>query len=93
MRLDLEFSRPLAQADKLVVLLAAAGLAKCQRVRFVRGDYAAVVIGEALSMRRFSEALAEHGLACEQIRSSLDAGEDERADDPPGEERVRAIGR
>jgi len=93
MRLDLEFPRPLGHADKLRVLLAAATLAKCQRVRFARGDYAVVVFGEALSMRRFAEALAEQGLAGVSMRSSLDEDEDQRADDPLGEERVRAIGR
>jgi hypothetical protein len=93
MRLDLEFPRPLMHADKLRVLLAAATLAKCQRVRFARGDYAAVVFGEALSMRRLGEALAEQGLAAASMSSSLDEDEDKRADDPSGEERVRAIGR
>jgi hypothetical protein len=93
MRLDLEFPRPLVRADKVRVLLAAATLAKCQRVRFARGDYAAVVIGEALSMRRLGEALAEQGLAEVSMRSSLDEDEDQRADDPVGGENVRAIGR
>jgi len=93
MRLDLEFPRPLARVDKLRVLLAAATLAKCQRVRFARGDYAAVVFGEALSMRRLGEALAEQGFAEVGMRTSLDEDEDQRADDPAGEERVRAIGR
>ena len=93
MRLDLDFSRPLARGDKVLLLLALATLAKSQRVRFARGDYAAVVTGEALSVRRVRESLSEQGLVCEQIRSSLDAGEDERADDPVGDERVRAIGR
>jgi hypothetical protein len=93
MRLDLDFPRPLARTDKVRVLLAAATLAKCQRVRFARGDYAAVVLGEALSMRRFAEALAEQGLTGVKMRSSLDEEEDQRADDPLGEERVRAIGR
>ena len=93
MRLDLDFARPLARADKLRLLLAAATLAKCQRVRFARGDRAVVVFGEALSMRRLGEALAEHGFAEVAMRSSLDEDEDQRADDPSGEERVRAIGR
>jgi hypothetical protein len=39
------------------------------------------------------ESLSEQGLVCEQIRSSLDEDEDARADDPVGDERVRAIGR
>jgi hypothetical protein len=46
-----------------------------------------------LSIRRLNEALTEQGLVCESIRSSLDEQEDLRSDDPPGEERVRAIGR
>ncbi len=93
MRLDLDFPRPLARADKLRLLLAAATLAKCERVRFARGDYAAVVFGEALSMRRLGEALNEQGLAEVSMRSSLDDDEDQRADDPANQERVRAIGR
>ncbi len=93
MRLDLSFPRPLARADKVRVLLAAATLAKCERVRFARGDYAAVVFGEALSVRRLSEALAEQGVVGASVCSSLDEEEDRRADDPVGEERVRAIGR
>jgi hypothetical protein len=95
MRLDIDFPRPLGRSDKLRVLLAVATLAKGERVRFVRGDYAAVVSGEALGVRRLEEVLAEHGVAYERIRSSLSEEEDQRADDPPGDgqERVRAIGR
>src|SRR5688572_18200387 len=97
MRLDVDFARPLGKQDKLRLLLALATLAKSRRVRFVRGDHAAVVLGEGLSERRVREALSEHGFTPEAVRTSLDPDEDARADDPPEEpgqkERVRAIGR
>ena len=97
MRLDVDFSRPLSKQDKLRLLLAVATLAKSRRVRFVRGDHAAVVMGEGLSERRVREVLAEHGFTPESVRTSLDPDEDARADDAPedpaNKERVRAIGR
>jgi hypothetical protein len=97
MRLDVDFAKPLHRADKLRLLLAVATLAKSRRVRFVRGDHAAVVLAEGLSQRRLQEVLVEHGFAPEVVRSSLDPEEDARADDAPaagdGQERVRAIGR
>jgi hypothetical protein len=97
MRLDIDFPRPLGKQDKLRLLLAVATLAKSRRVRFVRGDHAAVVMGEGLSERRVREVLAEHGFTPEGVRTSLDPDEDARADDPPDDptqrERVRAIGR
>jgi hypothetical protein len=93
MRLDVEFPRPLGKSDKVKVLLATAGLAKCQRVRFISGDYAAVILAEALSARCLSDALLEQGLVGAQVHSSLDEQDDLRVDDPPGEERLRAIGR
>jgi hypothetical protein len=97
MRLDIEFPKPLDRAGKTRVLLAVAALAKSERVRFIRGDQAAVVMGEALSGRRLAEALAEEGIPVESVRSSLD-GEDEIllddiVSDPARRERVRAIGR
>jgi hypothetical protein len=97
MRLDVDFARPLGKQDKLRLMLAVATLAKSRRVRFVRGDHAAVVMGEGLSERRVREVLAEHGFTPESVRTSLDPDEDARADDPPEDpgqkERVRAIGR
>jgi hypothetical protein len=97
MRLDVEFARPLSRQDKSLVLLAAAGLAKSERVRFLRGDYRVVVVGEGLSVRRLRAALVELGLGPTQVRSSLGEEEDAHADDLPGGdapgERVRAIGR
>ena len=97
MRLDVDFTRPLNKQDKLRLLLAVATLAKSRRVRFVRGDHAAVVMGEGLSERRLREVLNEHGFTPESVRTSLDQDEDARADDPPEDpsqkERVRAIGR
>jgi uroporphyrinogen-III synthase len=97
MRLDVDFARPLGKQDKLRLLLAVATLAKSRRVRFVRGDHAAVVMGEGLSERRLREVLSEHGFTPEAVRTSLDPDEDARADDPPEEpgqkEKVRAIGR
>ena len=95
MRIDVDFSRPLGKQDKLRLLLAVATLAKSRRVRFVRGDHAAVVLGEGLSERRLREVLVEHGFAPESVRTSLDPDEDARADDPPEAqvEQVRAIGR
>jgi hypothetical protein len=97
MRLDVDFARPLGKQDKVRLLLALATLAKSRRVRFVRGDHAAVVLGEGLSERRVREALSEHGFTPESVRTSLDPDEDARADDPPEDpgqkERVRAIGR
>ena len=95
MRIDVDFPRPLGKQDKLRLLLAVATLAKSRRVRFVRGDHAAVLLGEGLSERRVRDALAEHGFTPEAVRTSLDPDEDARADDPPEDttERVRAIGR
>ncbi len=97
MRLDVDFARPLGKQDKLRLLLAVATLAKSRRVRFVRGDHAAVVLAEGLSERRLREVLAEHGFTPESVRTSLDPDEDARADDAPedpaNKERVRAIGR
>ncbi len=97
MRIDVDFTRPLGKQDKLRLLLAVATLAKSRRVRFVRGDHAAVVLGEGLSERRVREVLVEHGFTPESVRTSLDADEDARADDPAEDptqvERVRAIGR
>jgi hypothetical protein len=97
MRLDVEFARPLSREEKTLVLMAAAGLAKSDRVRFLRGDYRVVVMGEGLSVRRLRTALVEQGLGPTQVRSSLGEDEDAHADDLPGAEapgeRVRAIGR
>ena len=97
MRIDVDFPRPLGKQDKIRLMLAVATLAKSRRVRFVRGDHAAVVLGEGLSERRVREVLVEHGFAPEAVRTSLDPDEDARADDPPEDptqvERVRAIGR
>jgi hypothetical protein len=97
MRLDVDFSRPLNKQDKLRLLLAVATLAKSRRVRFVRGDHAAVVMGEGLSERCLRDVLVEHGFSPESVRTSLDPDEDARADDAPEDsvlkERVRAIGR
>lgn len=97
MRLDIDFPRPLDKAGRLTVLVALAGLAKSQGVRFARGDHSAVLLGEGLSARRVREVLGEHGIAVEAVRSSLDEEEDARADDvlanPDQPERVRAIGR
>jgi hypothetical protein len=97
MRLDIDFPRPLDKAGRVAVLLALAGLAKSQGVRFTRGDHGAVVLGEGLSVRRVREVLAEQGVVVEDVRSSLDQEEDARSDDlladPAQPERVRAIGR
>jgi hypothetical protein len=97
MRLDVDFPRPLNKQDKLRLLLAVATLAKSRRVRFVRGDHAAVIMGEGLSERSLRAALEEHGFTPESVRTSLDPDEDARADDasedPAFKERVRAIGR
>jgi len=97
MRLDVDFARPLGKQDKLRLLLAVATLAKSRRVRFVRGDHAAVVMGEGLSERSLRDVLSEHGFSPESVRTSLDPDEDARADDPledqTQKERVRAIGR
>ena len=97
MRLDVDFSRPLNKQDKLRLLLAVATLAKSRRVRFVRGDHAAVIMGEGLSERSLRDVLVDHGFAPESVRTSLDPDEDARADDAPEDsvlkERVRAIGR
>ncbi len=97
MRVDVDFPRPLDKAAKLRFMLAVATLAKCRRVRFVRGDRGVAILGEALSARSTELALKEHGFEPESVKSSLDPDEDMRADDPPGvmngPEQVRAIGR
>jgi len=96
MRLDIVFPRPLSRADRLAVLLAVAGLAKSDRVRFVRGDWQAVITGEGLAIASVRDALAEAGLAVESIATSLDEGEDRLLDDRAdvaGPERVRPLGR
>jgi hypothetical protein len=97
MRVDVDFAMPLDKAAKLRFMLAVSTLAKCRRVRFVRGDRGAAILGEALSARSTEAALKEHDFQPENVRSSLDPDEDLRADDPPeimnGPEQVKAIGR
>jgi hypothetical protein len=97
MRVDVDFANPLGKADKIRFSLAVATLAKCRRVKFVRGDRGAAVMGEALSERSLQAVLTEHGFTPERVKTSLDPDEDSRADDPievvNGPERVRAIGR
>ena len=97
MRVDVDFAMPLDKPAKLRFMLAVATLAKCRRVRFVRGDRGAASLGDALSARSADLALNDHGFEPESVKSSLDPDEDMRADDPPevmnGPEQVRAIGR
>ncbi len=97
MRVDVDFATPLGKEDKIRFQLAVATLAKTRRVKFVRGDRGAAVMGEALSERSLKAALEELGFTPERVQTSLDPDEDSRADDPieviTGPERVRAIGR
>ncbi len=97
MRLDVEFARPLSRDDRLRATLAVAALAKADRIRFARGDRAAIILGEGLSAARLREVLVEAGLTVDAIHSSLVEAEEAQVDDVPvpgtAVERVRAIGR
>ncbi len=96
MRLDIEFSSPLSREERVVFLLAIAGLAKSRSVRWDRGGFAAVIIGEAMGRDRVSDTLRATTLPVTAIHSSLSEEEDEQADEGDtgsGRERLRPIGR
>ena len=95
MRIEIQFARPLDKSAKLRFLLAVATLAKSDRISFIRGDHAALVIGEGLSTKRLNDVLRDEGFPIESMRSSLDEEHDAQLDDIPGErgERVKPIGR
>ncbi len=99
MRLDLDFSKPLKQEQRLSLKLALAALAKSKRVSLVDGGRGAIVIGEAMSCSRVRQALAEMDLGVEAIRSSLNEDEDAVVDETQSlaagnpSERLKPIGR
>lgn len=95
MSVTLAFDRPLNQDAKTRLLLAVGALAKTRRVRFAKGDYGAIVYGEALGTTLLLEALAAEGVVPASATTSLDELGASLADDQPDskKERVRAIGR
>jgi hypothetical protein len=90
MRLEVVFPRPLTGDERTRFLLVVSALAATKRVSFARGDQAAQVVGEALSVAVLRRTLAEEGIAVEAILAAVD--EPEVAADP-GKERFRPIGR
>jgi hypothetical protein len=96
MRLEIDFDHPLGEEERLDAQLAIAALAKSKKMHHVRGDYGITVLGEAMSIERVREALAEMNLNPRRIESTLDDAENAEADDletTSAKERVRAIGR
>lgn len=94
MRLDVTFAKPLSREQRTRFLLVVSALAKTKRIAFVRGDFAAVISGEALGAAAVRDALAEEGLIIESITSSLaEAVGAESAGAGAHRERVRPIGR
>ncbi|MFM2091850.1 MAG: hypothetical protein RLZZ127_2339 [Planctomycetota bacterium] len=91
MRLEARFARPLDRQGRIRCALAAAALAKTRSVRFPRGDRSVVVLAHELSRERLRQALADEGLECDEVVSSL--VDDSRCDEAGEPERVRAPGR
>ncbi len=94
MRLEVAFAKPLSREQRTRFLLVVSALAKTKRIAFVRGDFAAVINGEALSAAAVRAALVEEGLVPESMASSLaEPGAVETVGDGAPRERVRPIGR
>lgn len=96
MTLYVGFDHLLTRDEEVRLQLAVAALAKSKRLRIIEGGHAARILGEAMSITRVRDALAEVELYPTRIESSLDDDEDAEADDTEQtstKERVRAIGR
>ncbi len=98
MRLNVVFPQALDKEGEIRARLAAASLAKCNRMHFNPEKTELILSGEALSVERIRDAFAEQQLPLAQIFSSLNDEENDAADDvvseeKPSEERMRPIGR
>jgi len=94
MRVYIAFPRPLTRADKLGATVSLSALAGCTRVRWLRGDRDAEVLGEGLAVAKVRAALDESGLKWESVETSLTPEEDQRLDEVGGgHERVKPPGR
>jgi hypothetical protein len=97
MRIDVEFPRPLSRAQRAQLLVAMSTLSKAQKVRFIKGYRAMVLMGEGIGIARVRDEITELGLTPERVESSLDpdidAHCDDAAQDAANKERFRAIGR
>ena len=80
MHIIADFAKPLSRAQRTEVLLAIAPLSKAERIRFVRGDYRAVIIGEALGIERVRRVLDE-AITPERLVSSLTHEEQDAVDE------------
>lgn len=96
MRVQIEFTQPLSREQRTDVLVAMAGLAKSERIRFAKDGYQAEIFGEAMSCDHVRKALQTVGIAVSTARSSLIDEEDSAVDEPDvssATERFRPIGR
>lgn len=98
MRMTVVFPSSLDDEQMIRARLAAASLAKCNRMFFNDERTELSLSGEALSVDRLSEAFKEQELETVKIASTLSMEEDEAADDvlsadKPNKERLRPIGR
>ena len=94
MRLYIDFAKPLTRADRLRISVSLGALAGCERVRWLRGDREAEVLGEGLAIAKVQAALGESGTAWERVETSLTPEEDRRLDESgEGQERVKPPGR
>ena len=98
MRLTVQFPNALDKEGEIRARLAAASLAKCNRMTFNADKTELSLSGEALSVERVEDAFEDQKLPIGQIFSSLNEEENEAADDvvseeKPSEERMRPIGR
>lgn len=97
MRISIVFAAALDQENEVRARLAAASLAKCNRMQFNDDRTELYLSGEALSIERIREAFVEQDLSYQQIISTLNDEENEAADDVLEDgvkkERVRPIGR
>jgi hypothetical protein len=97
MKMTVIFNQPLDAEYVIRARLAAASLAKCNRMFFNDDKSELYLSGEALSIERIHEALKEQKLSVKQVLSTLNEEENEAADDVIEDgvkkERVRPIGR
>ncbi len=97
MKMTVIFAHALDQESEVRARLAAASLAKCNRMYFNEENTELYLSGEALSIERINEAFKEQELAFKQVLSTLSEEENEMADDVLEDgvkkERVRPIGR
>jgi hypothetical protein len=94
MRIYVAFPRPLTRADRLRTSVSLGALAGCTRVRWLRGDREAEVLGEGLAVAKVKAALDESETPWERVETSLTPEEDHRLDEiGDGQERVKPPGR